>query len=55
MSDPLEEAVALRRAGGRGALCTVTRVSGSAPAREAMRMLVRADGTFCGTDRKSVV
>jgi xanthine dehydrogenase accessory factor len=47
--DPLEEAVALRRAGARAALCTVTRVRGSAPAREAMRMVVRADGSFAGT------
>jgi xanthine dehydrogenase accessory factor len=49
MRDPLEEAVNLRRRGEKGALCTVTRVSGSAPAREAMRMTVRADGTFLGT------
>jgi xanthine dehydrogenase accessory factor len=49
MRDPLEEAVAIRRRGEKGALCTVTRVSGSAPAREAMRMAVRADGTFTGT------
>ncbi|HEU4394900.1 MAG TPA: XdhC/CoxI family protein [Planctomycetota bacterium] len=49
MSDPLEEAVRIRRAGERGALCTVVRVSGSAPAREAMRMVVRADGSQVGT------
>lgn len=49
MRDPLEVAVDLRRRGERGSLCTVTRVSGSAPAREAMRMAVRADGTFVGT------
>ncbi|MCK6480698.1 MAG: XdhC/CoxI family protein [Planctomycetes bacterium] len=49
MRDPLEEAVLLRRRGGRGALCTVTRVAGSAPAREAMRMTVRADGSAVGT------
>ncbi len=49
MRDPLEEAVALRRRGGRGALCTVTRISGSTPAREAMRMVVRADGSALGT------
>jgi xanthine dehydrogenase accessory factor len=47
--DPLETAVDIRRRGERGALCTVTRVSGSAPAREAMRMAVRADGSFVGT------
>lgn len=49
MRDPLEEAVNLRRRGEKGALCTVTRVSGSAPAREAMRMVVRADGSALGT------
>ena len=49
MSDPLEEAVRIRRAGERGALCTVVKVSGSTPAREAMRMVVRADGTQEGT------
>jgi xanthine dehydrogenase accessory factor len=49
MRDPLEVAVDIRRRGEKGALCTVTRVSGSAPAREAMRMAVRADGTFVGT------
>ncbi len=48
-ADPLEEAVALRRRGGRGALCTVTRISGSVPAREAMRMVVRGDGSTAGT------
>jgi len=47
--DPLEEAVRIRRAGERGALCTVTRISGSTPAREAMRMAVRADGSAVGT------
>jgi len=49
MRDPLEEAVNIRRRGERGALCTVTRISGSTPAREAMRMAVRADGSFVGT------
>ena len=49
MSDPLEEAVRIRRDGERGALCTVVRVSGSAPAREAMRMVVRGDGSQVGT------
>ena len=49
MTDPLEEAVRIRRAGERGALCTVVRVSGSTPAREAMRMVVRADGSPSGT------
>ena len=47
--DPLEEAVLLRRRGERASLCTVVRVSGSTPGREAMRMTVRADGTFVGT------
>ena len=49
MRDPLEEAVNIRRRGERGALCTVTRVSGSAPGREAMRMAVRGDGSSVGT------
>ncbi len=49
MRDPLEEAVNLRRRGEKSALCTVVRVSGSTPGREAMRMAVRADGTFVGT------
>ena len=49
MRDPLEEAVLLRRRGEKSALCTVTRISGSTPAREAMRMVVRADGSALGT------
>jgi xanthine dehydrogenase accessory factor len=49
MRDALEEAVNLRRRGEKSALCTVVRVSGSTPGREAMRMAVRADGTFVGT------
>lgn len=49
MRDALEEAVLLRRRGERGALCTVVRISGSVPAREAMRMAVRADGSSVGT------
>jgi xanthine dehydrogenase accessory factor len=49
MRDPLEEAVNLRRRGEKGALCTVTRIAGSTPAREAMRMVVRGDGTALGT------
>jgi xanthine dehydrogenase accessory factor len=47
--DPLELALEIRRRGGRGAMCTVTKVSGSAPAREAMRMTVREDGSSAGT------
>jgi len=47
--DPLEAAVEIRKRGEKGALCTVTRTGGSTPAREAMRMVVRADGTALGT------
>ena len=49
MRDPLEEAVNLRRRGEKAALCTVTRIAGSTPAREAMRMVVRGDGSALGT------
>lgn len=35
--------------GGRGALATVTRTSGSTPQTPGARLLLRTDGSFCGT------
>ena len=47
--DVFEEIVELRRRGVPAALCTIIGTRGSTPGREAMRMLVCADGTFLGT------
>lgn len=48
-ADLFDEIAALRRRGAPAAMATVVGVRGSAPARDAMRMLVRADGTTRGT------
>ncbi|MCE9635933.1 MAG: XdhC family protein [Planctomycetes bacterium] len=47
--DLFEEAAELRARGAAAAMATVIGVRGSAPARDAMRMLVLADGTTRGT------
>jgi xanthine dehydrogenase accessory factor len=47
--DLFEEIAALRARGAPAAVATVIGVRGSAPARDAMRMLVLADGTTRGT------
>ena len=47
--DLFAELAALRARGEPAALATVIGVRGSAPARDAMHLLVRADGTIAGT------
>ena len=47
--DVYEEIVNLRRAGRTGALATITNVRGSIPSFQSAKMLVRDDGTICGT------
>lgn len=49
MTDLFEEIVRLRREGTPAALATIVATRGSTPGREAMRLLVREDGTFLGT------
>lgn len=47
--DIFEEIVKLRREGRRGALATITSVRGSIPSFHNSKMLVRDDGSICGT------
>src|SRR5512142_601992 len=47
--DLYEEVVALRRAGRKGALATITSVRGSIPSFRTAKMLVRDDGSIEGT------
>ena len=47
--DLYEEIVALRRAGRKGALATITNVRGSIPSFRTAKMLVRDDGSIAGT------
>jgi xanthine dehydrogenase accessory factor len=47
--DLFEEIVRMRRAGERGALCTIVHTNGSIPSYESSRMLVREDGSIAGT------
>lgn len=49
MTDWLAELGRLRRAGEQAALGTIVSTAGSTPGKEAMKLLVRADGTFAGT------
>jgi xanthine dehydrogenase accessory factor len=49
MADLYREIVRLRERGEPCALCTIVKTNGSTPGREAMKMLVRADGSFAGT------
>lgn len=47
--DVFDEIVALRSAGRRGALATITSVRGSIPSYQTSKMLVRDDGSIVGT------
>jgi xanthine dehydrogenase accessory factor len=47
--DLYEEIVALRRAGRKGAVATITNVRGSIPSFQTAKMLVRDDGSIIGT------
>ena len=49
MVEVTEALLALLKGGGRGALATVVRTSGSAPQRVGARLLLRPDGTMVGT------
>lgn len=48
-TDLFEEIVRMRRAGEPAALCTVLLARGSTPGKDAMKMLVRGDGTILGS------
>lgn len=48
-SDLFEEIVRMRRAGEPAALCTVLLARGSTPGKDAMKMLVRQDGSILGS------
>ena len=47
--DVYEEIVKLRREGRRGAVATIVSVQGSVPSFRTAKMLVRDDGSICGT------
>jgi len=47
--DIFEEIVKLRREGRRGAVATIVNVRGSIPSFKTAKMLVRDDGSLCGT------
>jgi xanthine dehydrogenase accessory factor len=47
--DIYEEIVKLRREGRRGAVATIVNVRGSIPSFKTAKMLVREDGSMCGT------
>jgi xanthine dehydrogenase accessory factor len=47
--DIYEEIVRLQRAGHRGAVATIVNVRGSIPSFKTAKMLVRDDGSICGT------
>ena len=49
MEEVLQEVVAMRRLGGRGALASLVESSGSIPMSERAKMLVREDGSVAGT------
>ncbi|HKE01219.1 MAG TPA: XdhC family protein [Planctomycetota bacterium] len=49
MTDVLAELRRLRAGGERAALATIVATAGSTPGKEAMKLLVRADGSFAGT------
>lgn len=49
LMDVFDEIVALRSAGRRGALATITSVRGSIPSYQTSKMLVRDDGSIVGT------
>ncbi|HON01403.1 MAG TPA: XdhC/CoxI family protein, partial [Acidobacteriota bacterium] len=47
--DLWEEIVRIRRAGGRAVLATIVRRTGSAPRKDAAKMLIRDDGSILGS------
>src|SRR5947199_10271897 len=47
--DIYEQIVELRRSGRRGAVATIVSVRGSIPSFKTAKMLVRDDGSMCGT------
>ena len=47
--DLFDHIAAIRARGEAAALATIVRVKGSSPGKEAMKMLVRADGSFIGS------
>ncbi|MBI3817987.1 MAG: XdhC family protein [Planctomycetes bacterium] len=49
MTDLLTELEKLRIQGGRAALGTIVATAGSTPGKEAMKLLVKSDGSFLGT------
>lgn len=49
MSDIYQEIVKVLERGERAALATVVRSTGSTPGKEAAKMLIRADGSSCGS------
>jgi len=49
MVDLWREIAEMRARGESCALCTIVKTHGSTPGKQAMKMLVRADGTFAGT------
>ena len=49
MEDVLQEVVAMRRGGGRGALASLVESSGSIPMSGRAKMLIRDDGSVAGT------
>ncbi|MFN0207633.1 MAG: XdhC family protein [Planctomycetota bacterium] len=49
MNDLIAELKQLRLAGERAALATIVETAGSTPGKEAMKLLVKEDGTFVGT------
>lgn len=49
MTSLFEEIARLQRQGQPCALCTIVKARGSTPGKDAMKMLVRSDGTFVGT------
>ncbi|MDP6494120.1 MAG: XdhC family protein, partial [Dehalococcoidia bacterium] len=49
MSNLYQEIVSLLEGGGKGVVATVISSQGSAPQRSQAKMLLREDGTSCGT------
>lgn len=47
--DIYEEIVRLRKEGRKGALATIVEVQGSIPSHESSKILIRDDGSICGT------
>lgn len=49
MTDLFIELANIRKQGGRATLATIIATAGSTPGKEAMKLLVRSDGSFAGT------